>query len=236
MKETRMKSKIYHSFSEASINNRKLLAVLIDPDNFEIHKTESFLNKLPLEITHLFVGGSTVEENATSVLISEIKKHSKLPLVLFPGDVSQITNNADGLLFLLLLSGRNPEYLIGQQIKAISVLRNSTIEVISTGYILIDGGSISTVERVSETKPMSQKNIQAIVDTAKAGELIGNKLIYLEAGSGAKFPVQSDIIKAVKKEVSIPIIVGGGIKTEKQKKEAYLAGADMVVMGTVFEE
>lgn len=231
-----MKSKIYHSFSEASNNKKKLFAVLIDPDNFEINKTESFLNKLPLETTHLFVGGSTVEENATSVLISEIKKHSKLPLLLFPGDVSQITNNADGLLFLSLLSGRNPEYLIGQQIKSVSVLRNNTIEVISTGYILIDGGAVSSVERVSETKPMSQKHIQAIVDTAKAGELLGNKLIYLEAGSGAKFPVQSDVIKAVKKEVNIPLIVGGGIKTEIQKQEAYLAGADMVVMGTVFEE
>ena len=231
-----MKSKIYHSFREASTNKTKLLAVLIDPDIFEINKTESFLNKLPLETNHLFVGGSTVKEEATSILISEIKKHSKLPLLLFPGDVSQITNNADALLFLSLLSGRNPEYLIGQQIKSVSVLRNNNIEVISTGYILIDGGAVSSVERVSETKPMPQNNLQAIVDTAKAGELLGNILIYLEAGSGAKFPVQSDIIKAVKKEVSIPLIVGGGIKTEKQKQEAYIAGADMVVMGTVFEE
>ena len=231
-----MKSKIYHSFFESSNNKTKLLAVLIDPDNFENTKTGSFLNRLPLETTHLFIGGSTVEEKATSVLISEIKKHSKLPLLLFPGDVSQITNNADGLLFLTLLSGRNPEYLIGQQVKAVTVLRNNAIEVISTGYILIEGGAVSSVERVSETKPMPQKNIQAIVDTAKAGELLGNKLIYLEAGSGAKFPVQSDVIKAVKKEVNIPLIVGGGIKTEMQKQEAYLAGADMVVMGTVFED
>jgi phosphoglycerol geranylgeranyltransferase len=127
------------------------------------------------------------------------------------------------------------DYCSCQQVKAVSKLRNSTIDVLSTGYILIDGGNKSSVERVSKTQPMPQNNIQAIVDTAMAGELLGKQLIYLEAGSGAKYPVQEDIISAVKKEINIPLIVGGGIKTEKQKQEAYLAGADMVVMGTVFE-
>ena len=225
----------YHSFLQASTNKTKLLAVLIDPDNFNITKSVSFLKSLPIDTTHLLVGGSTVEEGKTTNLVLEIKKYSKLPLILFPGDVSQVTNKADGLLFLSLLSGRNPEYLIGQQVKAVSKLRNSTIEVLSTGYLLIDGGNVSSVERVSKTQPMSQNNIQTIVDTAKAGELLGNHLIYLEAGSGAKIPVHQDVISAVKNEISIPLIVGGGIKTEKQKQEAYLAGADMVVMGTVFE-
>ncbi|MFT4800443.1 MAG: phosphoglycerol geranylgeranyltransferase [Flavobacteriaceae bacterium] len=235
MKEKRMNKSSYHFFTEASANKTKLLAVLIDPDNFDITKSASFLNNLPIDATHLLVGGSNVEDGKTTHLVSEIKKYSKLPLLLFPGDVSQITNKADGLLFLSLLSGRNPEYLIGQQVKAVSKLRNSTIDVLSTGYILIDGGNKSSVERVSKTQPMPQNNIQAIVDTAMAGELLGKQLIYLEAGSGAKYPVQEDIISAVKKEINIPLIVGGGIKTEKQKQEAYLAGADMVVMGTVFE-
>jgi phosphoglycerol geranylgeranyltransferase len=236
MKEKRMYNTIYHSFTKASIKKAKLLAVLIDPDNFDITKSTSFLKNIPNETTHIFVGGSTVEENKTDNLVLELKKHIKLPLVLFPGDVSQITNQADGLLFLSLLSGRNPEYLINQQVKAVSKLKNSTIEVIATGYILIDGGNISSVARVSKTQPMSQKNIKAIVDTAKAGEFLGKKLIYLEAGSGAKFPVDQKIISAVKNVINIPLIVGGGIKTEKQKQKAYLAGADMVVMGTIFEE
>jgi len=231
-----MDNTIYHSFESALAENKKLLAVLIDPDEFIIKKTESFLVKIPNETSHLFVGGSTVKENATSILISEIKKYSKLPVMLFPGDVSQITNKADGLLFLSLLSGRNPKYLIEQQIKSVSILRSSHLQIISTGYILIDGGTISSVERVSKTKPMSQKNIQAIVDTAKAGELLGSKLIYLEAGSGAKLPVHPNVISAVKNEINIPLLVGGGIKSEDQKQEAYIAGADMVVMGTIFEE
>jgi len=226
---------IYQSILSETTKGKKLLAILIDPDVFEISETATYLQELPKETTHIFVGGSIVEAKKTEATVSEIKKNTSLPIVLFPGDVSQITNNADGLLFLSLLSGRNPEYLIEQQIKAVSKLRNSDLEVISTGYILIDGGTISAVERVSNTKPIPQNNIQKIVNTAVAGELLGSKLIYLEAGSGAKIPVHSKIISTVKKEINIPLIVGGGIKTETQKQNAYTAGADLVVMGTVFE-
>jgi len=226
---------IYQSILSETSKGKKLLAILIDPDVFEISKTATYLQELPKETTHIFVGGSTVEIGKTEATVSEIKKNTSLPIVLFPGDTSQITNNADGLLFLSLLSGRNPEYLIEQQVKAVSKLRNSNLEVISTGYILIDGGTISAVERVSNTKPIPQNNIQKIVDTAVAGELLGSNLIYLEAGSGAKIPIHSKIISAVKNKINIPLIVGGGIKTEAQKQEAYLAGADLVVMGTVFE-
>jgi putative glycerol-1-phosphate prenyltransferase len=230
-----MANNLYKSLISASAENQKLLAVLIDPDVFAISETQKYLLKTPKETTHVFVGGSTVKKGKTEAVVSEIKKHSSLPVLIFPGDVSQITNYADGLLFLSLLSGRNPEYLIGQQVRAVSKLRGSFLEVISTGYILIDGGNNSSVERVSLTKPMSQQNIQKIVDTAKAGAYLGMKLIYLEAGSGAKIPVHSEIISAVKNEINIPLIVGGGIKTKKQKQEAFQAGADLVVMGTVFE-
>jgi len=226
---------IYQSILSEVSKGKKSLAILIDPDVFEISKTSEYLQELPKNTTHIFVGGSTVEAGKTEATVSEIKKNNTLPILLFPGDVSQITNNADGLLFLSLLSGRNSEYLIEQQVKAVSKLRNSSLEVISTGYILIEGGTISAVERVSNTKPIPQNNIQEIVDTAVAGELLGSKLIYLEAGSGAKIPVHSKIISAVKKEINIPLIVGGGIKTETQKQNAYTAGADLVVMGTVFE-
>ncbi|MCF6307167.1 MAG: geranylgeranylglyceryl/heptaprenylglyceryl phosphate synthase [Flavobacteriaceae bacterium] len=236
MKEKEMTYKLYDSFLSASVKNKKLLAILVDPDVFNVSETNIFLRKLPKETTHIFVGGSTVENGKTEKVVSEIKKNTSIPILLFPGDVSQITNNADGLLFLSLLSGRNPEYLIEQQVKSVSKLRNSSLEVISTGYLLIDGGKTSAVERVSKTRPISQKKIQQIVDTAKAGEYLGMKLIYLEAGSGAKIPILPEIISAVKNELKIPLIIGGGIKSEKQKQDAYKAGADLVVMGTVFEK
>jgi len=236
MREVKMiKMNFYQSFVESLKKGKKQLAVLIDPDVFDNSQSETFLKKIPEQTTHLFVGGSSVEKGKTEATVSSLKSYSRLPIFLFPGDQSQITEKADGLLFLSLLSGRNPEYLIGQQVKAISSLKNTTLEIIAMGYILINGGNESAVSRVSNTLPMSQENIQSIVDTAKAGEYLGKKLIYLEAGSGAKFPVNKKIIKAVKEVITIPLLVGGGIKTETQKKEVFDAGADMVVMGTVFE-
>jgi putative glycerol-1-phosphate prenyltransferase len=231
-----IKTKLYKSLIHSISEKKKLLSILIDPEDFCISETTAFLKTIPKETTHLFVGGSTVEKNCTEITVKAIKKHSNLPIILFPGDYSQITNEADSLLFLSLLSGRNPEYLIGQQVKAVSEIRKTSLEIISTGYILIDGGNTSAVARVSETNPIPQQNIQTIVDTAKAGEYLGAKLIYLEAGSGAIYPVSLEIISAVKKEINIPLLVGGGIKTKKQKQDAYSAGADMVVMGTVFEK
>lgn len=227
---------LYESFTEATLLGKKLLAILIDPDKFELEQTASFLRKLPTDTSHIFVGGSTVSAGATETLVNTIKLYTSRPVLVFPGDFTQITDAADGLLFLSLLSGRNPEYLIGQQVKAIAHLRTSALEVIATGYILIDGGKESAVAQVTGTSPMSQENIQLIVDTAKAGVLMGAKLIYLEAGSGAAIPVSTTIISEVKKEIEVPLIVGGGIRSEAQKQAAYKAGANMVVMGTVFEK
>jgi phosphoglycerol geranylgeranyltransferase len=217
-------------------SDKKLLAILIDPDKFAEENVSDFLSSIPKETSHLFVGGSTVASNKTKVTVMALKKETNLPVFLFPGNYEQITNTADALLFLSLLSGRNPEYLIGQQVKAVPNLIKTKLEVLPTGYILIDGENESAVARVSETLPMPQNNIDAIVNTALAGEFLGAKLIYLEAGSGAKTPVSSKIIEAVKKAIKIPLIVGGGIRTKIQKKTAYDAGANMVVMGTVFEE
>jgi putative glycerol-1-phosphate prenyltransferase len=231
-----MTKNVYKTFTEAVTLNKKLLAILIDPEKFKTENAASFLRKLPTETTHLFVGGSTVPEGMTESLVKELKLYTAKPIILFPGDVSQITDAADGLLFLSLLSGRNPEYLIEQQVKAVSKLRRSKLEVIPTGYILIDGENESAVARVTKTKPILQSDVETIVDTTKAGELMGAKLIYLEAGSGANIAVSTEIISAVKKELNIPLIVGGGIKTEVQIKEAYQAGATMIVMGTAFEK
>lgn len=222
-------------FSEISSEEKKL-AVLIDPDKFDISKTSQFLLKLPELATHIFVGGSTVEAEKTETLVKTIKTHTHLPIVLFPGGYSQITQAADAVLFLSLISGNNPEYLIGQQLKAIPRLKNSKLEILPTGYILIDGGRESAVQKVSGTTAIPQHEIEQIVHTALAGQYLGMKFIYLEAGSGAKKPVSEEIISEVKKAINIPLLVGGGICSEMQLETAYLAGADLVVVGTAFEE
>ena len=231
-----MTKNLYTTFSEALMHSTRLLAILIDPEKFDSTKTAAFLREVPTETTHIFVGGSTVPEGMTESLVKELKLYTAKPILIFPGDVTQITNQADGLLFLSLLSGRNPEYLIGQHVKAVSKLRSTSLEIIPTGYILINGENASAVASVTETKPLPQTAIQTIVDTAKAGELMGAKLMYLEAGSGAKVAVSSEIISAVKQELNIPLIVGGGIRTKEQIENAYKAGATMVVMGTAFEK
>ena len=231
-----MKS-IYQNILKSIPNQEKLLAVLIDPDKMDIELLPDFIKRVNTSVTtHIFVGGSTVEEEATERLVIEIKKLTLLPVVLFPGDVSQVTNKADVLLFLSLISGRNSDYLIGKHVEAVSKLRKSNLEVIPTGYILIENGKETTVQKVTETQPITRSNIQNIADTAKAGELLGMKLIYLEAGSGAKHPVPPEIIRFVKQQLQIPLIVGGGIKSKQQLQLAYDSGADLVVIGTALED
>lgn len=227
---------IYENLSLLSELSENQLSVLIDPDKFEESQVENFLNNLPEGTSHIFVGGSTVNVGKTENTVAAIKQFSDLPLLIFPGDYTQITQKADALLFLSLLSGRNPEYLIAQQVKSVSKLKNSNLEIIPTGYILIDGGKECAVQRISNTKPMSQNNIEAIVNTALAGQFSGKKLIYLEAGSGAINHVSLEIIQEVKKALSIPLIVGGGIKTSIQLEKIYKAGAAMAVIGTAFEK
>ncbi|MDG1731161.1 MAG: geranylgeranylglyceryl/heptaprenylglyceryl phosphate synthase [Algibacter sp.] len=228
---------IYKNIQDSISKNQKLLAVLIDPDKFSIKNTTCFIEKVNASIaTHIFIGGSIVDEDATDRLVSEIKEHTTLPIVLFPGDISQITDKANGLLFLSLLSGRNSDYLIGKHVEAVSKLENTNLEVISTGYILIESGKETAVQMVTGTKPMHREHIQSIVDTAKAGQFLGMKLMYLEAGSGAKEPLTPTIIKRVKQEMDIPLIVGGGIRSKAQLENAYHAGADLIVIGTAFEE
>ena len=228
---------IYQNILTSIFKEVNLLAVLIDPDKMKLENISGFIEKINASITtHIFVGGSNVEDLATDILVSEIKKFTSLPVVLFPGDVTQITNKADAILFLSLISGRNSKYLIEKHIEAVSVLRDTNLEVIPTGYILIENEKTTSVQKVTQTKPLSRNNIQNIVDTALAGEFLGMKLIYLEAGSGATHPIDIAIILEVKKALKIPLIVGGGIRSKQQLDQAYNAGADFVVIGTAFEE
>ncbi|WP_254713127.1 geranylgeranylglyceryl/heptaprenylglyceryl phosphate synthase [Polaribacter sp. HaHaR_3_91] len=228
---------IYQNILLAKKEGKKLLAVLIDPEKIDLDNIATFFEKVHQSIaTHIFVGGSTDKDNVTNTVVTAIKKTTHLPVVLFPGDVSQISQKADGILFLSLLSGRNPEYLIEQQIKSVPFLKDSSLEILPTGYILIDGQKNTATQKVSNTKPISQENTELILNTALAGEFSGKKLIYLEAGSGAKIPVDTNIINVVNNNLSIPLIVGGGIRTKKQLEIAFNAGADIVVIGTAFEK
>ncbi|WP_434037438.1 geranylgeranylglyceryl/heptaprenylglyceryl phosphate synthase [Formosa sp. 4Alg 33] len=218
--------------------NNKQLAVLIDPEKIRLSDVEAFVKKINKSVAnYIFVGGSTVPVDLTEPLVVEIKKHTNLPVILFPGDVAQITNKANALLFISLLSGRNPAYLIGKHVEAIPRLKETTLEIIPTGYLLIENEGVETmVQKVTETEPMPTKQIENIVNTALAGELLGMRLIYLEAGSGAKNPVSPEIIKAVRDDLSIPLIVGGGIKSKAQLNAAFEAGANIVVIGTALEK
>ena len=228
---------VYNNILSSIDIGKKLLAVLIDPDKTKMENLELFLRKINSTVaTHLFVGGSTVNENVMDDYILEIKKHTTLPIVIFPGDVSQISNEADAILFLSLISGRNPEYLIEKQVQAVSKLKNSELEIIPTGYLLIENGKETAVQRVSETQPLKRNDVKLIADTSKAGEYLGKKLIYLEAGSGAKHPIPPEIITIVKKTLNIPLIIGGGIRNVQQLEKAFNSGADIVVIGTAFEE
>lgn len=231
-----MSETILEFIQKAAIKKEKLLAILLDPDKTGLDKLPEITSSIEnLHANFIFVGGSFVENGITDLFVKTLKKLTKLPIILFPGDFSQLTNHADALLFLSLLSGRNPEYLIEQQIKSVPFLKNSTLEIIPTGYILIDGGTNSSVVKMSNTTPISQENITLAVDTAVAGMYKGKQLIYLEAGSGAIFSVNSKIISSVKQHISIPLIVGGGIRTKEQLNNAYKNGADLVVVGTAFE-
>ncbi|PWA04573.1 geranylgeranylglyceryl/heptaprenylglyceryl phosphate synthase [Flavobacterium psychrotolerans] len=228
---------IYSQILKAKAENRKLLAILLDPDKIVLEQMDAIISKINQSpATHIFVGGSLVENNNMDGLILRMKQNCPLPLVLFPGNPSQISSLADGILFLSLISGRNPDYLIEHQVNAVPFLKQTNLEIISTGYILIESGTETAVERVSKTKPLSRNNATYILQTAQAGEMLGNKLIYLEAGSGAKQAVPLETIRLVAKNIRIPLLVGGGIMDSREIQKAYDAGADLVVIGTAFEK
>lgn len=236
-----------HNVLRTIKESQRTMAFLLDPEKTRIEdliETFDHINnlriliqtELSVEYFVLFVGGSTMINVDLDKWILAAKEIIKIPIVIFPGSHHQLTENADGLLFLNLISGDNPDYLIRQQRQAAAQLLRSQLEIVPTGYLLIDGGHESAVQRVSQTLPLSQHDADSITHTAFAGQLMGNQLIYLEAGSGAITPVNPEIIKSVKNQLEIPLIVGGGLRSLQQLKSSYLAGADMLVIGTAIEQ
>lgn len=227
---------LYNQIIQAKRNNQKLLAILLDPDKIDLNTVAILISKIDQSpATHIFIGGSHVTTNILDELIIKIKQNCNLPIFLFPGNPSQISNKADAILFLSLISGRNPDFLIEHQVKAAPILKKTQLEVISTGYILIESGTETAVERVSKTRPLNRDNLDLALATAQAGEMLGNKLIYLEAGSGAKQAVPLEMITLVAQNIEIPLLVGGGIVDLQGIQNAYDSGADLVIIGTAFE-
>lgn len=227
---------IYEQILTNKANGQKMFALLIDPEKCsdewlcQIFNDTENINLL----NFVFVGGSQFSQSIYDT-VDKIKAFTSAPVVMFPGNAAQFAENVDALLFLSLASGRNAEYLIEQHIQAAPLIKKSDIETIPTGYILINGGKQTAVERVSHTTPYDTKNIELIKNTALACQLLGHKMIYLEAGSGADTPISQDIIENVNKTIDIPLIVGGGIKSVKEIKLALKAGADLVVVGNHIE-
>ena len=225
---------IYDKFNDKT---RKKIAVLIDPDKPSDAQILSMVEKAnAADVDFIFVGGSLLVTDSLEHCIKLIKEHSKIPVLIFPGNSLQISKYCDGFLLLSLISGRNAEMLIGRHVVSAPYLRLYGNEIIPTGYMLIDSGKATSVTYMSDTTPIPHDKDDIAMCTALAGEMLGLKLIYLEAGSGAIMPVSTSMISKVKQMIKIPLIVGGGIRTPEIAAEAANAGADIVVIGTAFEK
>ncbi len=218
-----------------SSKNTRHIALLLDPDKQNMVNLEYVLDLAnKSSVSFILVGGSLVNTDIDE-FVRTIKLHTDLPLILFPGSALQFSSNADAILLLSLISGRNPEFLIGNHVQVAYRLKQSGIEIIPTGYLLIESGGSSSVQYMSNTLPIPSNKIEIAAATALAGEQLGLKMIYLEAGSGAKNHVPIELIRLVKKEISIPLIVGGGLKTVDQINAVFAAGANVVVLGNGIE-
>ena len=228
---------IYQNILERKSQNKKSFAVLIDPDStYDSALTNTLTRCNEAGVDFILVGGSLITNNYFEKCIETIKSTSKIPCIIFPGNTFQISKRADAILLLSLISGRNPELLIGNHVLAAPVLRESQIEVIPTGYMLIDGGRITSVSYMSNTIPIPSDKYAIAASTALAGEMLGLKLIHMDAGSGALQPIPAKLISEVKKQITTPLFVGGGIKTEAQAVAACHAGADVIVIGNAVEK
>jgi putative glycerol-1-phosphate prenyltransferase len=216
---------------------RKGFAVLIDPDKPPAAPLDRWLARLEAaNVDLIMVGGSLTTDQHIHQLVPAIKAATKLPVLLFPGNLAQVVPSADGILLLSLISGRNPDLLIGRHVEAAPVLRASGLEVLPTGYLLIEAGNYTTAHYISNTLPIPREKPQIAMCTALAGELLGLQLIYLDGGSGAQWPVPPAMIAEVAQALRIPLIVGGGIRTSEAAEKAWQAGADLLVIGSAFEQ
>lgn len=231
-----MKNNIYRKILIQKEMGRKMFAVLIDPEKSNGRHFAAVIAALKVHPPDfILIGGSHAVKSLNS-MISILREELNVPVILFPGDASQFNPNADAMLMLSLTSGRNPDYLIGQQVNSALAIHDSQMEVIPTGYILIEGGKTSSVEYMSNTRAIPRDKKIIALSTALAGELMGLRMTYLEAGSGATHPVPAELIEYVRSKLSTPLIVGGGISCPEDLEKAYTAGADIVVVGNALEE
>jgi len=216
-------------------DSAKQFALLIDPSKHnETSLHEAARAAASFHVDYILIGGSLVSGSVDHD-IEIIRSAAKIPIIIFPGSLLQISNKADAILLLSLISGRNPEYLIGNHVIAAPVLKNSNLEVIPTGYMLIENGATSSVEYISNTKPIPAGKTDIVIATALAGEMLGLKLIYLEGGSGSNQPINENLISKVKSNILVPLIVGGGIHSTRDLYNVYHAGADIAVVGNALE-
>jgi putative glycerol-1-phosphate prenyltransferase len=232
-----MKEAIYSSLLLKKRNRRKSFALLIDPDKVDTAATATLVDlAVSARVDYLFVGGSLVISHHLDQVVQQIKSLCKIPIILFPGTPSQVSPFADALLYLSLISGRNPELLIGQHVISAPAVRKSGLEIISTGYMVIDGGAPTTVSYISNAWPIPADKNEIALCTAMAGEMLGMKLIYMDAGSGARRPISTDMIETVSESIEIPLLVGGGIQNPEKVYLNAKAGADLIVVGNAVEK
>lgn len=228
---------IYSQIYNSCMKGEKLFTVLIDPDKYD---ENSLLDLISIaeksKVHYFFVGGSLMTTSKFESTLDIIKSTSKIPVILFPGSNVQVSKSADALLFLSLISGRNPEFLIGQHVVAAPYIKNAGLEVLPTGYMLIEGSNVTTANYMSNTLPIPNGKADIAACTAMAGEMLGLKLIYMDGGSGAGKCISTDMIKGVKSAIKIPLIIGGGITNAEQAVEVWNSGADMIVVGNAIEK
>lgn len=232
-----MKKFIYESLLAKKQKSQRSFAVLIDPDNVDEGKIEE-LTALAVNasVDYLLVGGSLVISNHLDEVVQHIKRNCDIPVILFPGTPSQVSPYADGLLYLSLISGRNPELLIGQHVISAPAVRKSGLEIMSTGYMVIDGGAPTTVSYISNATPIPADKNEIALCTAMAGEMLGMKLIYMDAGSGARHPIREEMIACVADKIEVPLVIGGGIRDPEKAYRNCKAGADVIVVGNAIEK
>lgn len=232
-----MKHRIHQLLQERKLKGQKSFAVLIDPDKVNVARTEQLVTKaVDAKVDYIFVGGSLVISNNLDECIRQIKVSCNIPVIIFPGAPSQVSRYADALLYLSLISGRNPELLIGQHVISAPVVKQSGLEIMPTGYMVIDGGAPTTVSYISNAAPIPADKNEIALCTAMAGEMLGMKLIFMDAGSGAKKPITETMIEKVAAGIEAPLIVGGGITNPEKAYLNCRSGADVIVVGNAIEK
>ena len=232
-----MLNNIYQSLTDRKSQSKKSFAVLVDPDKVNENSVEDLIQlSLDAEVDYFLVGGSLVISSYLDECVQLIKRSCNIPVILFPGSPSQVSKYADALLYLSLISGRNPELLIGQHVVSAPFVKKSGLEIMSTGYMVIDGGAPTTVSYISNASPLPADKNEIAMCTAMAGEMLGMKLIYMDAGSGAKKAISETMIEKVAACIEVPLIVGGGITTAEKAYLNCKAGADVIVVGNAIEK